>query len=82
VIVTPTELVDELNSADGKIYIADPSERVRAQGVEKVEESALVVEPEQIVTSDLAPNMPCGISIYYRPVVPARRATYPARWPN
>jgi hypothetical protein len=30
-IVIPTELIDELNSADGEIYIADPSERVRAQ---------------------------------------------------
>lgn len=29
--MTPSELVSELNSADGEIYIADPSERVRAQ---------------------------------------------------
>lgn len=30
-IVTATELMDELKSADGEIYIADPSERVRAK---------------------------------------------------
>jgi hypothetical protein len=30
-MVTPAELVDQLNSAEGEIYIADPSERVRAR---------------------------------------------------
>ena len=29
--MTSDELIDQLNSADGEIYIADPSERVRAQ---------------------------------------------------
>jgi hypothetical protein len=29
------------------------------------------VEPEQITASDLAPFMPRGMSVYYRPVVPA-----------
>lgn len=29
--VTPAELLNALNSADGEICIADPSERVRAQ---------------------------------------------------
>jgi len=29
------------------------------------------VEPEEITASDLAPYMPWGMSIYYRPLVPA-----------
>ena len=29
------------------------------------------VEPEEITASDLAPYMPWGMSIYYRPIVPA-----------
>jgi hypothetical protein len=28
------------------------------------------VEPEEIAASDLAPYMPWGMSIYYRPIVP------------
>jgi hypothetical protein len=30
-----------------------------------------LVEPEEITASDLAPYMPWGMSIYYRPIVPA-----------
>ena len=37
-----------------------------------------LVEPEQITASDLAPYMPRGMSIYYRPVVPARPRPAPA----
>ena len=37
------------------------------------------VEPEDIAASDLAPYMPCGMSIYYRPVVPAFPLPVPAR---
>ena len=36
------------------------------------------VEPEEIIASDLAPYMPCGISIYYRPVVPPFPLSAPA----
>jgi hypothetical protein len=41
------------------------------------------VEPEEITASDLAPYMPCGMSIYYRPIVPAfpLPAPAPARVP-
>jgi hypothetical protein len=37
-----------------------------------------LVEPEEITASDLAPYMPCGMSIYYRPVVPAFPLPAPA----
>jgi hypothetical protein len=37
------------------------------------------VEPEEITTSDLAPYMPRGMSIYYRPVVPAFPLPAPGR---
>jgi hypothetical protein len=33
-----------------------------------------LVEPEEITARDLARYMPCGMSIYYRPVVPALTA--------
>jgi hypothetical protein len=36
------------------------------------------IEPEQIRTSDLAPYMPHGMNIYYRPVVPAFPLPAPA----
>ncbi len=36
------------------------------------------VEPEEITASDLAPYMPRGISVYYRPVVPAFPLPAPA----
>ena len=36
------------------------------------------VEPEEITASDLAPYMPRGMSIYYRPVVPAFPLLAPA----
>lgn|GEM_PF-1376738 len=36
------------------------------------------VEPEEITTSDLAPYMPRGMSIYYRPIVPAFPRPAPA----
>jgi hypothetical protein len=36
------------------------------------------VEPEEITASDLARYMPCGMSIYYRPVVPAFPLPAPA----
>jgi hypothetical protein len=51
VIVTPDELIDELNSADGEIYIADPSERVRAQyrrAIHAAKERRLVPEGFQL----------------------------------
>jgi hypothetical protein len=37
-----------------------------------------VVEPEEITASDLAPYMPRGMSIYYRPAVPAFPPPAPA----
>ena len=49
--MTPTELMDELNSADGEIYIADPSERVRAQyrrAIHGAKELGLVPEGLQL----------------------------------
>ena len=36
------------------------------------------VEPEEITASDLAPYMPRGMSIYYRPAVPAFPPPAPA----
>jgi hypothetical protein len=36
------------------------------------------IEPEQITASDLADYMPRGMSIYYRPVVPACPLSAPA----
>lgn len=50
-MVTPVELVDQLSSADGEIYIADPSERVRAQyrrAIHGAKERALVPEGFQL----------------------------------
>jgi hypothetical protein len=49
--VTPAELIDQLNSADGEIYIADPSERVRAQyrrAIHGAKERAFVPEGFQL----------------------------------
>jgi len=51
VIVTPVELIDQLNSADGESYIADPSERVRAQyrrAIHGAKERGLVPEGFQL----------------------------------
>ena len=48
-IVTSDELIDQLNSADGEISIADPSERVRSQyrrAIYDAKERGLV--PEEI----------------------------------
>jgi hypothetical protein len=36
------------------------------------------VEPEEITASDLAPYMPWGMSIYYRPIVPVFPLPAPA----
>jgi hypothetical protein len=50
-IVTSDELIDQLNSADGEIYIADPSERVRAQyrrAIHGAKERGLVPEGFQL----------------------------------
>jgi hypothetical protein len=50
-MVTPSELIDELNFAGGEIYIADPSERVRAQyrrAIHGAKERALVPEGFQL----------------------------------
>jgi hypothetical protein len=50
-MVTPAELVDQLNSAGGEIYIADPSERVRAQyrrAIHGAKERGLVPEGFQL----------------------------------
>ena len=50
-IVTPVELIDQLNSADGESYIADPSERVRAQyrrAIHGAKERGLVPEGFQL----------------------------------
>lgn len=50
-MVTPAELIDQLNSAGGEIYIADPSERVRAQyrrAIHGAKERALVPEGFQL----------------------------------
>ncbi len=49
--MTPAELIDQLNSADGEIYIADPSERVRAQyrrAIYDAKERGLVPEGLQL----------------------------------
>ncbi len=49
--MTPAELIDHLNSAGGEIYIADPSERVRAQyrrAIHGAKERALVPEGFQL----------------------------------
>jgi len=49
--VTSDELIDQLNSADGEIYIADPSERVRAQyrrAIHGAKERGLVPEGLQL----------------------------------
>jgi hypothetical protein len=49
--MTPAELVDQLNSAAGEIYIADPSERVRAQyrrAIHGAKERGLVPEGLQL----------------------------------
>ncbi len=49
--MTPTELIDQLNSAEGEIYIADPSERVRAQyrrAIHGAKERGLVPEGFQL----------------------------------
>lgn len=50
-IVTSDELIDQLNSADGEIYIADPSERVRSQyrrAIHGAKDWALVPEGFQL----------------------------------
>ncbi len=50
-LVTSDELIDQLNSADGEIYIADPSERVRAQyrrAIYDAKERGLVPEGLQL----------------------------------
>src|SRR5664280_1207526 len=50
-MVTSDELFDQLNSADGEIYIADPSERVRAQyrqAIYDAKERGLVPEGLQL----------------------------------
>jgi hypothetical protein len=50
-MVTPVELIDQLNSADGEIYIADPSERVRSQyrrAIYDAKERGLVPEGLQL----------------------------------
>jgi hypothetical protein len=50
-IVTSDELIDQLNSADGEIYIADPSERVRSQyrrAIYDAKERGLVPEGLQL----------------------------------
>jgi hypothetical protein len=49
--VTPDELIEQLDSADGEIYIADPSERVRAQyrrAIHGAKERGLVPEGLQL----------------------------------
>ena len=49
--MTPAELIDQLNSADGEIYIADPSERVRSQyrrAIYDAKERGLVPEGLQL----------------------------------
>jgi hypothetical protein len=50
-MVTPAELIDQLDSAGGEIYIADPSERVRAQyrqAIHGAKEQGLVPEGLQL----------------------------------
>ena len=50
-MVTPAELIDQLNSAGGEIYVADPSERVRAQyrrAIHGAKERGLVPEGFQL----------------------------------
>jgi hypothetical protein len=50
-MVTPAQLIDQLNSADGEIHIADPSERVRAQyrrAIHGAKELGLVPEGLQL----------------------------------
>ena len=50
-IVTSDELIDQLNSADGEIYIADPNERVRSQyrrAIHGAKERGLVPEGFQL----------------------------------
>ena len=49
--MTPAELIDQLNSAEGEIYIADPSERIRAQyrqAIHAAKERRLVPEGLQL----------------------------------
>ena len=49
--MTPDELIDQLNSAEGEIYIADPSERIRAQyrqAIYAAKERGLVPEGLQL----------------------------------
>ena len=49
--MTPDELIEQLDSADGEIYIADPSERVRAQyrrAIHGAKERGLVPEGLQL----------------------------------
>jgi hypothetical protein len=49
--VTPDELIDQLNAAEGEIYIADPSERIRAQyrqAIYAAKERGLVPEGLQL----------------------------------
>jgi hypothetical protein len=51
VIVNASELIDQLNSAEGEIYIADPSERSRAQyrqAIYSAKERGLVPEGLQL----------------------------------
>jgi hypothetical protein len=50
-MVTPSELIGELNFAGGEIYIADPNERVRAQyrrAIHGAKERGLVPEGFQL----------------------------------
>jgi hypothetical protein len=86
VIVAPTELMDELNSADGEIYVADPSERVRAKyrrAIYAVKERRLVPDGFQLwhTGRDHGDMVIRLLKRHAQPprIIPPRRAPEPAR---